>query len=289
MNQSIEDLNSSPEEDRQAGPTSLLKAVLAQASFIAVLMFYLGATYTNQYYRYFHLSLDSLEFTFPQLALQSLQLVRFPVLLVTLLGMIMLAAPWLKAASPGTTRRDHSRYLVIVAKHSWPAVTLAGLILLILWQQIQPYAWAAPLTIAVGFLLCLVHASELDPPRGLRHKVIPIFVAGICMFWALTQVTRQIAQEDAKSHASNVDSWTGVIILSAKPLSLAPPGVSEEKLPQKDLWLPYRYSGLRLLIENQGRYFVVPHDWKARTDPVYVIHGNDNLWIGLLAGVQSSP
>lgn len=56
-------------------------------------MFYLGATYTNQYYRYFHLSLDSLGFSFPQLALQSLHLVRFPALLVAILGMMILASP----------------------------------------------------------------------------------------------------------------------------------------------------------------------------------------------------
>lgn len=159
-----------------------------------------------------------------------------------------------------------------------------------LWQQIRPYTWVAPFIIAVGFLLRLVRASELDAPGGVRHTVIPIFVAGICMFWALTEVTRQIAQEDAANHASNVADWTEVIVLSAKPLSLAPPGVSEEKLPRKDLWLPYRYTGLHLLIENEGRYYVVPRDWmKNRTDPVYVIRENDNLWVGLRAGAKSAP
>jgi hypothetical protein len=95
--------------------------------------------------------------------------------------------------------------------------------------------------------------------------------------------TAQLGDHDARIRANNVTRWTGVVVLSAKPLSL--PKIRMEVLGN-DLALRYRYTGLRLLIEDGGRYFVVPLGWNPRTQPVYVIRESDKTWIGLMPGTQ---
>ncbi|MEV7614093.1 hypothetical protein [Streptomyces sp. NPDC089799] len=109
-----------------------------------------------------------------------------------------------------------------------------------------------------------------------------VFVAGVCVFWVLTQVTRQIALDDAREHARNVQGWTRVMILGSKRPSLPAPGTVEERLPAKDLLLPYRYTGLRLLAEGNGRYYVVPNDWKVENgEPICAVRESDDVWISL--------
>ncbi|MFF0595746.1 hypothetical protein [Streptomyces antibioticus] len=300
MNDPHEDPDPLPRTTRQKEATSILKMIVAQASFIAVLLFYLGAIYINQYYRYFHLSLDSLNFSFPQLVLQSLQVVRPPALVGALLAVAVLAALWMRTPSSRTWWDRLGGYPTAASKSLGPLLIVTGLTMAVLWRQLHGYAWIAPLAIAVGFFLCSMGIAEAGGSAGLRRKEVVLFAAGICAFWILIEVTRQVAREDAMERAASVCRWTGVIILSAKPLSMnsrqiaasdseqCQSGVMEEKLHRKDgLRLPYRYTGLRLLVENGGRYYVVPVDWKVGTDPVYVIRESDDLWIGLRGGIQT--
>ncbi|MGP3638681.1 hypothetical protein ACTU45_36300, partial [Streptomyces sp. 24-1644] len=74
-----------------ASPTALVNIVVAQASFIAALMFYVGVIYTSAYYGYFHLSPFSLGFGFAEFVLQSLQLMTFPVLVGAVVLLIAVA------------------------------------------------------------------------------------------------------------------------------------------------------------------------------------------------------
>lgn len=62
-------------------------------------------------------------------------------------------------------------------------------------------------------------------------------------------------------------------------LSLPLPLRDEQDLGAK-YRLRYRYTGLRLLLERGGRCWAVLIDWKPRTDPVYVLHESDDIWIG---------
>jgi hypothetical protein len=266
----------------------LLKTVVAQASFIAALMFYLGAIYTSEYFGYFHLSFYSLDFSFAELVLQSLQLLKYQFLVAAVLILIVVAAgPQLSRLLSWSSRRAHTRPAASTPL-AWlsMAITAAGLLLLIFWSEIQPYAWTAPLTIAAGLLLGQSRNVRGNPPDGLRRRAVVVFASGVFLFWALTQATQQFGEEDAKAHAADVVDWTSVVVLSSKPLSLPPPGVQEEKLPRENLLLPYRYTGLRLLLERHGRYYVVPADWKAKTDAVYVIQESNDLWIALRPGTQ---
>ncbi|MFF7881229.1 hypothetical protein ACH40F_06850 [Streptomyces sp. NPDC020794] len=128
----------------------------------------------------------------------------------------------------------------------------AGLVLLVMSSAIAPYGWVAPLTVAAGLLLGQCRDTTSDRRAGLRHKAVPFFAAAVILFWALTQITWQLGERDAKERARDVTRWTGV----------------------------------RLLLERDGRYYVVSRGWKPRRDPLYVIRESDDIWGALTSGTQ---
>ncbi|MEU6506538.1 hypothetical protein [Streptomyces sp. NPDC046942] len=263
-----------PSPAKEAQPTGpagvpswnkLINIMIAQASFIAALMFYLGVTYADAYYGYYHLSPFDLGFGFAEFALQSLHLITFPVLVavVVLLIAVALSTHGSRRAPPDVVARCH---LLVVA---------AGLLLLILWWQWQLlplYRWTGPLLIGVGLLLGVVPRDDMASSRGLWDTAVSIFAAGVFLFWAVTLVAGQLGNQNARYDARHTNWRTGLAVYSAKRLALYNPalGVYSEDLGNA-VQLRYRYTGLRLIVARNGRYYALPIKWQARTDPVYVL------------------
>ncbi|MFF8605884.1 hypothetical protein ACF06X_08100 [Streptomyces sp. NPDC015346] len=270
-----------PSEEPEADPyraTSLLRAVVAQGTFIAALLFYLGAMYTSTFYSYFRISLSTLDLGFGELVTQSLRLLKLEVLVAAGVIVLVVAAPWARVRR----YEGFASAEAVAARLSVPVV-LVGVVLLALWNEIQPYGWTAPLVIAVGLLLGQCRDSRGRRPKGLRRKALPVFAAVVFLFWTLTQITVQTAERDARARARNVTDWTGVMILSSHPLALPTGTVTREVLPS-GLRHRYRYTGLRLLLERDGRYYVVPLGWNVERDAMYIIRESDAVWIGLTPG-----
>lgn len=251
---------------------AVAKTLVGQASFIAALMFYLGAVYTSTYYGYFHLPAFALGFGFPAFVVQSLNLLTLPVLVA---GSVILIVVSIKLP-PSPLARFLSAMLTTAARFHL-VVLVAGLVLLLLWRHIQPYGWAAPVTLAAGLLLGLRNTASDERPCKLRHRAVPLVAAGLLLLWAVTLGAAYMGRQQARVHAQHVGHWTGVLALSSKRLSLH--GVREEDLGA-GLRHRYRYTGLRRLVEGAYGYYVVPLGWRAGRDPVYVIPKGDETWIG---------
>ncbi|MFD9305396.1 hypothetical protein ACFWCB_22530 [Streptomyces sp. NPDC060048] len=282
----LDDPSEEPEADPYR-PTALLRTVVAQGTFIAALLFYLGAMYMSTFYAYFHISLSTLNLGFSELVTQSLRLLKLEVLVAAGLIVLVVSAPWARnraQMSGGMVSRAAAKAEAVAAKLSVPVVVI-GVVLLALWNEIQPYGWTAPLLIAVGLLMGQCRDSRGRRPKGLRSKALPVFAAVAFLFWTLTQVTIQTAQRDARSRASHVTDWTGVMVLSSYPLSL-PTGTVRREVLASGLRHRYRYTGLRLLLERNGRYYVVPQGWNVERDAMYIIQESDAVWIGLTPGTQ---
>ncbi|MFD8975587.1 hypothetical protein [Streptomyces sp. NPDC059593] len=260
------------------GPSALVKIVVAQGTFIAALMFYIGAIYTSTYYDYFNLHWGSMGLGFSQVALESLNLLNLDVMVAAGCVFLLVCVPWSRRPRPVT-------WIEAAAARWYPLVVVTGIVLLALWHEIQPYGWVGPLTIAVGLLLSQCRNAQGHRPQGFRRQAVPVFAAGVFLFWTVTNVAWQQGRQDAEARAADVTSWTGVLVLSTKPLSLPTDSVREEKLANDRLH-PYRYSDLRLLAEHDGRYFVVPRDWDAQVDEIYVIRESEATWIALTPGTR---
>ncbi|MET9465705.1 hypothetical protein ABZY44_13025 [Streptomyces sp. NPDC006544] len=271
-------------------PAALLRTVVAQGTFIAALLFYLGAMYMSTFYGYFHISLSTLDLGFSELVTQSLRLLKLEVLVAVGLIVLVVSVPWARTRAQGyggVESRAAARAEAVAAALSVPVVVI-GVALLALWKEIQPYGWTAPLLIAVGLLMGQCRDVRGRRPKGLRCKALPVFTAVAFLFWTLTQATIQTAQRDARSRAGHVTDWTGVMVLSSYPLSL-PTGTVTREVLASGLRHRYRYTGLRLLLDRDGRYYVVPLGWNADRDAIYIIQESDAVWIGLTPGTRPQP
>ncbi|MFF0447584.1 hypothetical protein ACFYT4_14455 [Streptomyces sp. NPDC004609] len=266
--------------------------VAAQASLIAALMFYLGVIYTSAYYGYFHLSPFSLGFGFAEFVLQSLSLMTFPVFVgaVVLVVAVTVGGRRPRQALPAGVVRSASSGMPALAR-CYPVLVAAGLILIVLWwvwQLFLPYRWLGPLLIGLGLLLGEARRIDRDDaPRGLRDTALPVFAAGVFLFWTVTLAAAQLGERHARNAAHDVVQRTGLVVFSAERLGLTSrsPDLHFEDLGA-GVHLRYRYTGLRLIAERDGRYYAVPIGWNATTDSVYVLRENDGMRVELTPGVQ---
>ncbi|MEU7283639.1 hypothetical protein AB0A69_33460 [Streptomyces sp. NPDC045431] len=271
---------------RDAASTAILKLVVAEASFIAALMFYVGLIYTSRYYRNFHLSPSSLGFGFSEYVVESLQVLSRPVLIAVVALLLLTSAPHFIRRLPVSSRLRRGAAAVwgVVAGQYW-LVVAAGLVLFVFWSRIEPY-WIAPATVAAGLLMGQSAPALRGRGQRLLDRAVPLFAALAFLLLAITLLAAQLGDREAKQAARHVVRWPGVILFSTEPLSLrGPSGLRAEDLGT-GTHLRYRYSGLRLLIQREGRYYVVPVGWNAATDSVYIFRENDTMRIELTPGVR---
>ncbi|MFI0262561.1 hypothetical protein ACH4OW_26385 [Streptomyces sp. NPDC017056] len=260
--------------------------VAGAASLIGGLMYYAGVLHSSAYFSYFNLQASALGFGFPQMIIWSLRLVNLWVLVALALLAVAPRVPELLAALrvPSRVTRAIRRAARAVARR-YALFVAAGVALMLLWQHIQPYGWVAPLLVAVGLVLGLSRAANpAAPARGLWRKGLPVAAAGLFLVWVVALVAGRLGAEDAKVAAAHLVRRPAVVVLSTERLSLTGPGLVSEEL--KGMHYRYRYYGLRLLLERDRRYYVLPVGWRARTDPTYVIEDDDTTLVQLMPGTR---
>ncbi|MFD9044207.1 hypothetical protein [Streptomyces bottropensis] len=279
-----------PDPPTGTPPTALINIVVAQASFIAALMFYVGVIYTGAYYGYFHLSPFALGFGFGEFVLHSLHLVTFPVLVgaAALLFVVAAAGHRPQKGFHSSLMRSAGRGASALARH-YLVVVAAGLLLLVLWWQWQvllPYRWVGPLLVGIGLVLGVVRQAGLSRPGSPWETALLVLAAGLFLLWAVTLVSDQLGERNARNDARKVTLRTGLVVHSAQSLGLSSwaPGLRHRDLGA-GVHLRHRYEGLRLIVERAGRYYAVPIGWRARTDNVFILREGEGVRIELTPGV----
>ncbi|HET6856657.1 MAG TPA: hypothetical protein VFH94_06110 [Streptomyces sp.] len=265
----------------------MLNGAVGASSFITALMFYAGIMHSSAYYSYFRLNVFALGLGLPQVVIWSLRLLTFPLMITLAVVALASRAPEIAHLLhiPGHVTARVRRFGTMAARLS-PAMVAAGVLLMVLWQHIQPYGWSAPLLVALGLAVGQTDAANSAPPgRGWWRKGLPVAVAGLCLVWAIALVAGQLGAQDARKAATHLNRRTAVVALSTERLSITGPGIVAEDLG-KGAHYRYRYSGLRLLFERDRIYFVLPLGWHHRTDATYIIEDDDTIRIELLPGTQ---
>ncbi|MFI8992598.1 hypothetical protein [Streptomyces sp. NPDC053542] len=273
---------------RSSSRFEIINTIVGTGSVIAGLMFYAGVMYSSAYYSYFHLHVFALDFGFPQMMIRSVRLVTLPVLIALALLALAPHTPEL-LISLRVPRRitDWTCRTGRAAARRYALVTAAGVALMLMWQHIQPYGWAAPVLVAAGLLLGQSDAAHpAGPVRGLWSRALPTAAAGLFLVWAVALVAGELGRQDARKAADHLVRRTAVVVLSTERLSITGPGLVAEEL--KGMRYRYRYTGLRLLLERDRRYYLLPVGWQKRTDPLYVIEDDGNTLIQLMPGTQPS-
>ncbi|MEU6673331.1 hypothetical protein [Streptomyces sp. NPDC046925] len=253
-------------------------------------MLYTGFIHSSAYYGYFHLDTFAIGFDTLELALRSLRLVTFPVLIALALMVLGPRLPDLLVSSglsPRAAARLRSAGHAVARTHL--ALVAAGVVLMLLWRFIQPFGWLPPLLVAGGLLL-----GQSGPQRRVRSgtnplwgRAIPITVAALFLMWAVALVAGQLGRQDARAEADRVARRVSVIVVSEDRLSIAPgPAAPRAEDLGKGNHYRYRYTGLRLLVERNNRYYLLTLGWRHDRDPTYVVEDDDSVRIELHPGTR---
>ncbi|OKI06296.1 hypothetical protein A6A06_37245 [Streptomyces sp. CB02923] len=276
-----------PDTPSQPGQRfEFLNTVLGAGSLVGGLMFYAGVMHSSAYFAYFHVRASILGFGFPQMIIWSLRLVTLPVLVGLALLAVTPRLPELLVLLRVPPRVTYAARRAGRAVARLNALFLAaGVVLMLLWQRIQPYGWAAPLLVATGLVLGQSDAANPGrPARGLWRRGFPVAAAALFLVWAIALVAGRLGTQDARAAAAHLVRRPAVVVLSTERLSLTGPGLAAETLP--GMHYRYRYTGLRLILERDRRYYVLPVGWRARIDPAFVIEDDDTILIQLMPGTQ---
>lgn len=251
-------------------------------------MLYAGYIYTNAYFGYFHIDTFAVGFDTFELVMRSLRMATLPALEVLTPALLALGlrSELTARGFPG----EHFGHLLdagrVVAR-AYLVFVAVGVVLMLLWRWIHPYGWTAPLLVAAGLILGRTSAAApSDEPRGSAWETaVSLLVAGLFLIWVVALVAGQLGRQDARHDADQLVRRVAVVVLSTERLSIAPPGPVAEDLG-RGVHYRYRYGGLRLLIERDHRYYLLPLGWKKKTDPVYVVEDDDTIRIELRPGTQ---
>ncbi|MEI5101120.1 hypothetical protein RB200_24400 [Streptomyces sp. PmtG] len=101
--------------------------------------------------------------------------------------------------------------------------------------------------------------------------------------WVVALAAGDLGRRDARRAADHLVSRVAVVVVSTERLSMTGPAVEVEDLG-KDLHYRYRYSGLRLLVERDHRYYVLPLGWRRDRDATFVIEDDASVRVELRPG-----
>ncbi|MFC5204844.1 hypothetical protein [Streptomyces kaempferi] len=274
----------------RGAPLDLVNSAAGTASFLGSLLLYAGYIYINAYFGYFHLDSFAIGFSTFELIMRSLRLATLPTFEVMAVILLMPGLLRLLALLPVRGRYLRGlRQTVRAVARAYLAVAASGVVLMLLWRWIQPHAWVAPSLVAVGLLLGRTPAAT--PARASSgpawERAGALVMAGLFLIWAVALVAGQLGRQDASSDAGQLVRRVAVVVVSTDRLSMVSPGLVYEDLGPGTHYR-YRYSGLRLLIERDHRYYLVSLGWRRITDPTFIIEDDDSVRVELRAGTQPS-
>jgi len=227
-------------------------SIVAPVTAISALLFYFGYVSTLEEYLFFGLDVDTIGLTTQDFVMRSGQPLLVPLIVLTLVGAAAVLAgrrlrPWLL---------QHARRGAAVGA----GLLLLGLVLLLAypaWGQETYYPLGTPLLFALG---ATVTAYSL----GLQQAPVPARVAlwvvvAAAVFWANATVAQWSGAGLAREQAAHLHELAQVVVDTQERLYVRSPDIGESVLPAEEgQKFRYRYRGLRLLIQNGDRMFLVP-------------------------------
>ncbi|MEW2524241.1 hypothetical protein [Streptomyces sp. NPDC047071] len=277
-----------PPDAETGGPLEYANSLLGAGSFVVALMLYAGYLYVEAFYSYFHLGTFAVGFDSLEFALRSLRLVTLPVFATLAVLVLIPYTPELMAllGVPERQVRAVREYGHTLARLH-PFLIVAGVALMPLWRPLGGLNWLAPLCVAMGLLLGQTSAVTARSPRRRRawERAASLVVAGVFLMWVVALAASDLGRHDARRTSHRLVNRVAVVVLSTERLSLTGPGVVAEDLG-KGLRYRYRYSGLRLLVERDHRYYALPLGWREDRDATFVIEDDDTVRIELRPGAR---
>jgi hypothetical protein len=247
----------------------------ASTAVLTAMLFYFGWARTNATYRYFGVDLSLLKFSTGDYVLRSVNSVYKPLLAIGILGLAgALVIDAVASGEPG------AKTAAVVIRRT---ATVLGAALLLtggIGLVVAGEALAVPAALVAG-VGALLYARRLAPTSASpaageqrarsRIDYLLVVLVVITGFWALSLYAQHVGSERARHLLADPTTMSLVVIYARDQLDLDAPGITSAGVSSPSSTYHWRYGGFRLLIHNDGKYFLLPARWKRGRDPVYVI------------------
>ncbi|MFI7689787.1 hypothetical protein ACIBQ6_11985 [Nonomuraea sp. NPDC049655] len=247
----------------------ILAHVVTPTTFIAAIMVYFGAVRTNTMYARLGVDQSMLGLSLQDYALRSVTLAAEPLILVLVTALVAPPAhAWLTRSAE--RHRAFARWAVRIMAVLGAAGAAVGIASLAGWRPLPPYAM--PLCLGLGVFL-LVYGSSLRQrldarltPSATDRLVRRTLCTALLLFlllWGITLFAQSRGEREADRTLADMRRLPNTVVYAARRLNLQGPGITETALPDPGAMYRFRYAGLRLLINSNQRYFLLPACWMS--------------------------
>ncbi|TQN42355.1 hypothetical protein FHU33_1753 [Blastococcus colisei] len=299
-----EEKDGSP-SDEESGESSverwvrLATSVIAPTTVLTALLFYFGYVATTAEYRYFGITLGTLGLSTQDVVLRSVAALYVPiggalVLLLLVTWLHQTVSRWLAAWTHITLLRRMAIVLVVIGM----AAFARGVIGIVVPEvsSTEPVA-VSPLSLGLGVIavaygryLLQRTATERRNSRETRwsRRAAVAFTAGLVtlsLFWATNSFAAAYGRGRAVYVAERLTNLPAVTLDTTERL-FAGPKIEETSLSpwEEGQRFRYRYHGFRLLLEAEGRMFLLPEQWEVGNGTTLVLQAGDDVRVYLYRG-----
>ncbi|MEU2031055.1 hypothetical protein [Nocardia amamiensis] len=276
-------------------------AITSQALVVTAMLYYFGQVYTRTWFAHFGIDVGMLGYSIPDYVVRSVNGAYWPALLA-LLAAVALAGlrpiPILVAVRTRRPRRTLRRWFLFVVVLG--AGLQAGVAVGILLRERLPAAMShyLPLMLISGAALLgyaialrMWYPVQLGPRRRRRDRttdlpwvtVLALLAIGFLgVMWSVGGYAAAQASKDARTaETTHFADRPLVLLFSVDRLAIEGGASRVDPITVPDEKFRYVYSGLTLLVRTPDRYFLIPYDWKAKRDRVFIINTSDNIRIDI--------
>lgn len=247
-------------------------AVLANVSVITGLLVAFGWKRSETHSRALGIESSILGMSTADYVLRSMRPVFTLLAVVVLAGLLWL---WLEPRLRSAVKSRNLRVLAL----SWLLLPLVVVGLGYVWPVVSFYVF--PLAVGGGIMLsCYVIQLRGRPAWDWRKVRLFAVAAGVLsLFWAALNYAQVDGQRLADEFV--VSEAPAVTIYSPERMHITAPGVREDPLDGDKPRYRYRYSGLRLLENTGGKYFLVSDGWTRDSGVVVVLRDDASIRLEL--------
>jgi len=264
--------------------------VLGQLSAVTALAFYFGWARTNAFLQYFGLDASVVNLSTADYVLRSVGAAYWPLMWIGLLVLVALTVHSLirsALATMSAIRRRSWLLAMVLLGAAMLTVAFAGLFQVWIFPPSVP---VIPLLITSGVALITYTAvlySRADiGRRGVLQRAQFVALAGLIaggVFWMWGSYAAEGGTSSAEGTAAHLAYHADVSVFSSQRLALAGPGIKVDAIGDDQTVYRFRYTGLRLLLRSDNRYFLLPMGWRRGRDPVIVLSESHDVRLQFVA------
>jgi hypothetical protein len=275
--------------DHMSAVRQVVGLVLGQLGIVTALAFYFGWARTSAFLRYFGLDTSVVSLTTTDYVLRSVGPAYWPLMW---LGVLVVAALTLHAQLDRLFQHRPGLRKPVLGCAAAIGAGLLGVAVTGLSQVwiFPPSVPVIPLSIASGVALLTYSATFYSPqePRSntlvgkAQFVALSALIAG-GIFWAWGSYAGTQGEEAAREMDDSLAHRADVSVFSARRLGLNGPGIVVDPVGDEDSVYRFRYTGLRLLMRSDTRYFLLPKEWQRGHDSVIVLSDSEETRLQFIA------